>query len=233
MAENARNPVPDGFILFADIPEHLDRHKEVWPVLAECWRDRLARPLALVEVLARELAYGHHRAAGIDANDGTRLWAPPETWLISPPPRKRPQIILALDGQKIWVPTDDGRRLCEPFLSLHALAVIFGAKNPPPPPQSVLDSIQGQHAHATPPIRPASRAAVAQATKEKLKASWVVRMRASPDKPTPKEKFREEAELAGTVLTDEAFNSLWKDAVKEAGTTKWSDPGRRPKPGGT
>jgi hypothetical protein len=83
MAENAPR-IPDGFILFADIPEHLDRHKKDWdwPVFAECWRNSPTNPTAWVEVLVRSLAYGPHRAAGIDANDGTQLWAPPETWLI-------------------------------------------------------------------------------------------------------------------------------------------------------
>ena len=137
-----RAPPPSGLMPFRDLLETLSANATTWKV---------AEGEDYATNIEQALVTGSLRAVGVDQQDGRLVWAPSAAW-------RRPYEIrggdgritgkmsatsAALNGKLIPFSGRSGinRRYC-PMLLCRDLALLLGAKDPPPAPsQSVLDEI--------------------------------------------------------------------------------------------
>ena len=137
-------PVVPGFVAFPDIPWMLAASAEGWKAPIERMPAKANLP-GHAEPIARYLAVTNNQAAGILKHDGGLRWAPGATWRIPcfVDGKEVHAALAAMHGKTIPFPGKHGRLNCDPILSCRALALSFGAKNPPEaPPQSVLSGIR-------------------------------------------------------------------------------------------
>ncbi len=135
---------PSGFVAFSNTPEMLAASAESWRVPAErmpAKADLTAHAGAIEDHLART----PRQAAGIGPQDGSLWWAPDATWR-TPSFVDRTKVraaVAAMHGNTILFPGKYGVFECYPILSCRALALAFGAENPPgAPAQSLLNEIR-------------------------------------------------------------------------------------------
>jgi hypothetical protein len=136
---------PVGLVTFAQVPETLAANAEVWAIPPERLPVSTTALEAYAQPIAHHLATTDTQAAGINARDGSMMWAPRATWRKPVIMRgsQTSSVIAAMHCQTISFIGRFGSFDCYPVLLGRDLALIFGAEKPPEAaPQWVLDDIR-------------------------------------------------------------------------------------------
>lgn len=129
-----RPPEPQGFVGFPHAWKEVYLRAGSWGVLLG-WTDISLRT-TVAERLGQAAAGGEIEIAGADARTGDIYWLPREVWLttVLAGGRVSSPAHFASRGGLVRLPSPHADVLCRPLVSLHDLAIVMGALDPPPRP---------------------------------------------------------------------------------------------------
>lgn len=161
--------IPEGYIAFPEISHVLHTEGASWQVpateldgvLVAYPEDRHRTNAALASFLGKKLVSDTVKAAGISSRDGRLVWLPAAVWrLVLSYPFVCTAVEAAFHGRSIQVPNQFMRGpgiFHYPVLMKRELALAFGARQPPAPPQLRPESFEYPQKTVTPvPEKPAA-----------------------------------------------------------------------------